>query len=186
MTHFIHPTFWMPGDGVMIAHAHINLAASPPNTHKALQSKAVRQLLKAVMARYGMAGRFDDSSFPYRILGEEARFVSFSHSMDQMALIIANTPCAIDLEIRPISHRIALRHFHANEIQKLHSQDGSARSLLWRLKECHIKLHQGKLFAGMGEDFSSVLTAIDGATALIHHNDHHIYNHSALKLTAMF
>lgn len=186
MIALIHPTFLSLVDDVIISHAYITQISNCPSKHKKHQSQAVRQLLQLTMQQYDLQGILDEGSFPYYIQADQRRFVSFSHSADQVALIIAPSFCAIDIETCTISHRIAERHFHANEQKQLRPDDETARRILWRLKECYIKLYQDKLYTGMKRDFSEALAKIGDGISLIKDCDHHIYNHPTLNLTAVF
>ncbi|MFC0820727.1 4'-phosphopantetheinyl transferase family protein [Moraxella marmotae] len=191
------PCLICPADGVIIAHAKMRADdvnsknLTQKTTHRQRQSASVRALLAQVMADCGIVGNFIDGQFPYQIISDNARhFVSFSHSGHAIALIVAATPCAIDIEQNTVNPAIAERYYHANELDIIKANPSHAQhdiDTLWRLKECAIKLSVGKLHAGMQADFSTCLAGIHRTQpVLIDHQQWRIYNEPTDRLTAVF
>ena len=184
--------FLHPAPQVIIASAQMVQQSSNRAQQKNAQSACVRLLLQLAMQRFDIVGEFYDHAYPYRIQSsDKCYFVSFTHSNNQVGLIISLTPCAIDIEIKDIKHSIAERYFHPNEIEMLSNLSCIDKqkliNFLWRLKECRIKLLQDQLYTGMGADMTSYLTGIQlDSISLIKTSDHYLYNHPDLKLTALF
>lgn len=161
---------------IIIAKAHVAM----PDEHskqaiKKAQQAAVRALLRQVMTA--------DKRFDCYVLNESCHpfclshfalpkyYVSFSHSCCQhglahlsVALVIARTPCGIDVECGAVSVAVAKRFFHANELMALAVMNETTRQCLikrlWQLKEAWIKAKQSTLAVGMGVDFSPLLTQL--------------------------
>lgn len=184
--------FLQPAPQVIIAFAKMVQTSRHRLQQKKAQSACVRSLLQVTMHRFDIVGEFHDHAHPYYIDSNKIRyFVSFSHSDNQVALIISLTPCAIDIEVNDIKYSVVERYFHPNEIYLLTQFSSTDRqqliNILWRLKECRIKLIQDQLYTGMGADMSCYLTDIrPNSINLIKNNDDYFYNHPKLKLTALF
>ena len=113
-----------------------------------LGSMACRYLLTLLQQKMGLSGRLQDEALPYRIESNDLRqptyYVSFSHSREHVAVLLATTPwLGIDIEDKTISLAVAKRYFTANEISWVVSvptcQQPQATKLLWTLKEALIK-----------------------------------------------
>lgn len=184
--------FLQPAPQVIIAFAKMVQTSRHRLQQKKAQSARVRSLLQITMHRFDIVGEFHDHAHPYYIDSNKIRyFVSFSHSDNQVALIISLTPCAIDIEVNDIKYSVVERYFHPNEIYLLTQFSSTDRqqliNILWRLKECRIKLIQDQLYTGMGADMSCYLTGIrPNSINLIKNNDDYFYNHPKLNLTALF
>ena len=112
--------FLQPTPKVIIAFAKMAQTRSQRLKHKKAQSACVRSLLQITMHRFDIVGKFHDHAHPYYINSNKIRyFVSFSHSDNQVALIISLTPCAIDIEVNDIKYSVVERYFHPNEIYLL-------------------------------------------------------------------
>lgn len=113
-----------------------------------LGSMACRYLLTLLQQKMGLSGKLQDEALPYRIESNDLRqptyYVSFSHSREHVAVLLATTPwLGIDIEDKTISLAVAKRYFTANEISWVVSvptcQQPQATKLLWTLKEALIK-----------------------------------------------
>lgn len=184
--------FLQPAPQVIIASAQMAQQSSNRAQQKNAQSACVRLLLQIAMQRFDIVGELCDHAYPYHIQSSDRRyFVSFSHSKNQVALIISLSPCAIDIETKDIKHNIAERYFHPDEIEMLSNlsciDKQNLINFLWRLKECRIKLLQDQLYTGMGADMTPYLIGIQlDSISLNKTNDHYLYNYPDLKLTALF
>lgn len=140
---------------------------------KKAQSLAVRELLQIVKKRYFHQFDFISHRHPYFLSAQppllpQIFFVNFSHSGEQVALIIAPTKCAIDIELSPISCNISARYFCANECALLAqntNQSARIRQLLWQARECAAKLDNRLLAQTISADFSDWAAAILQAIA---------------------
>ena len=184
--------FLHPAPQVIIASAQMVQQSSNRAQQKNAQSACVRLLLQLAMQRFDIVGEFYDHAYPYRIQSsDKCYFVSFTHSNNQVGLIISLTPCAIDIEIKDIKHSIAERYFHPNEVEMISNlsciDNQKLINFLWRVKECRIKLIQDQLYAGMGADMTPYLTGIQlDSISLTKISTHYLYNHPDLNLTALF
>lgn len=139
----------------LIATAHISNATRPT------QSQGVRKLLAWCLAQFFPNYQLNDTNYPYRLVSPDKPplFISFSHSQTQVALIIAPTPCGIDIELRPISQEIAERFFHANEFALLNrinqNKQHTIRQALWQPKECSVKTHNNTLAQVISQDITA-------------------------------
>lgn len=122
-----------------------NKAAS---AHKA-GSMSCRQLLKNLQQALNVTGELMDANFPYYFITADdyTWYVSFSHSRQHAAVLISPYGnIGIDVEDSAISHQVASRFFSPHEYQWLNQKpavnQAVLRNLLWRLKECSIKVHQ--------------------------------------------
>lgn len=113
-----------------------------------LGSMACRYLLTLLQQKMGLSGKLQDEALPYRIESNDLRqptyYVSFSHSREHVAVLLATTPwLGIDIEDKTISLAVAKRYFTANEVHWVVSvptcQQPQATKLLWTLKEALIK-----------------------------------------------
>lgn len=112
-------------------------------------SRYCRQLLKKLQQALNVTGELMDTNFPYHFITADGYtwYVSFSHSRQHAAVLISPyTNIGIDVEDSAISHNVALRFFSPHEYQWLNQKPAVSqavlRNLLWRLKECSIKIHQ--------------------------------------------
>lgn len=97
--------FLQPAPQVIIAFAKMVQTSRQRLKQKKAQSACVRSLLQITMHRFDIVGEFHDHAHPYYINSNKIRyFVSFSHSDNQVALIISLTPCAIDIEVNDIKY----------------------------------------------------------------------------------
>lgn len=117
-------------------------------THKS-GSRYCRQLLKKLQQALNVTGELMDTNFPYYFITADGYtwHVSFSHSRQHAAVLISPyTNIGIDVEDSAISHQVASRFFSPHEYQWLNQKpavnQAVLRNLLWRLKECAIKIHQ--------------------------------------------
>ncbi len=158
-------TLWQIDADTYIASA-IFEAHTTPSTLKHTQSLAVRALLAWCLATIPALSTLtlDERTFPYQLrtpTNLRAYDVCFSHSRHQVALIISAHPCAIDIELRPISMTVARRFFHQHEVSHLTTLPTHQQALLccqlWCLKECFIKLHHLTLTLGMSQDYAAFL-----------------------------
>lgn len=137
-------------------------SSNPIQTHKdtSRQSQGVRQLLSCLLTHLGRRDELDERQFPFRLLAS-GEYVSFSHSQNQLAVVVSVHQVAVDVEMRAVSWQLACRHFHANEVAMLNKYQVVHRQrllkLLWQLKECQIKLSGGQLFSGLKTDNSQPL-----------------------------
>lgn len=107
--------------------------------------------------------RLSENSYPYRLLPFNY-YVCFTHSANKIACAIhTKKPIGIDLEVNPISMKVARRYYTLEEKKWLAQLDNNglpqALNLLWQLKEASIKqtkannvnllsgLKESKLFA---------------------------------------
>lgn len=112
------------------------------------QRMFVRLLLQALIAQEPSLQdyRLMDDKFPYQLKKPNSPkfFVSFSHSNNKVALVVSKRTCAIDIELNPVSERVAERYFHSQEKNHLLTLDEDTaqlvRNRLWQLKECFVKL----------------------------------------------
>lgn len=152
---------------------HENLYGNKKALHRQAQRQAVRQLLSdclsndACLALYPQKLQLKDDCYPYQLIdshGKPILFVSFSHSQDEVALMVASSFCGIDIEQSAISPQIAQRFFHPSELGFLHSLPSSwqayARLRLWQIKECYAKASLSTLSCTLSQDFSVILQAI--------------------------
>ncbi len=175
-----HPIITHHAHQVLIASADI----SSPSTNKATTHKqqrqqqrhTVRQLLSYCLSYYPDYLEFQSDTHPYYLFNHTHNkkfFVSFSHSRHQVALIIAPTPCGIDIEHSPISQEIVHRFFHSNEIALLDSlptnTQAFARLKLWQLKESFTKASVTTLSQTLSQDFSQIVATLFTTTLLNHH-----------------
>lgn len=168
------PTLLYHNNTCLLARAFIDCQASDYPTQsqhlkayqRTNQSTAVRQLLRWCCHHHYPNYTLDDSQHPYRLVaqGKPSLFVSFSHSKTQVALMIADVLCGIDVELRAVKDSIVKRFFHANEqklIARLPSQDRpTAQKRLWQLKECLVKLEASTLAHTITKDRSALLTTL--------------------------
>ncbi|SJM72857.1 4'-phosphopantetheinyl transferase family protein [Psychrobacter piechaudii] len=87
--------------------------------------------------------RLVESSYPYRLLPFNY-YVCFTHSANKVACAMhTNKPIGIDLEINPVSMKVAQRYYTLEEKSWLSKLDNDrlpqALNLLWLLKEASIK-----------------------------------------------
>lgn len=157
------PTLHYHQNHRLIATAHISNATRPA------QSQGVRKLLAWCLIQFLPTYQLNDTNYPYRLVSPDkpSLFVSFSHSKEKVALLIAPTPCGIDIELRLISQQIAERFFHANELALLNSlsqdEQHTTRQTLWQLKECLVKVHNRTLSALIGQDMTAFWQALTQA-----------------------
>lgn len=118
------------------------------STHKS-GSMSCRQLLKKLQQALNVTGELMEANFPYHFITADGYtwYVSFSHSRQHAAVLISPyTNIGIDVEDSAISHQVAARFFSFHEYQWLNQKpavhQAVLRNLLWRLKECAIKVHQ--------------------------------------------
>lgn len=114
----------------------------------------------------------DEHAYPYRSGGY---FISFSHSMDACAMIVSATPCAVDIEKRPISQKVAQRFFGDDAPR---ADNAMMRARLWRFKECWIKLHHGKLVSGLAHPAPSLPHLPMDCPMQI--DDYHLFEHECI------
>lgn len=144
----------------LIATAHLTKSSRP------MQSQGVRKLLAWCLVQFFPTYQLNDTTHPYRLVSPDkpALFVSFSHSKEKVALIIAPTPCGIDIELRPISQQIAERFFHANELSLLnslsHDKQHTTRLTLWQLKECLVKAQNSTLAQVISQDMTPFIQSL--------------------------
>lgn len=150
----------------------------PPLTQKQTlkhaQKQSVRTLLKNIIDNFNFAHNYElnESSFPYFLIDKHNHnpplFVSFSHSQNQVALVLYAKKCAIDIELNPIKETIAKRYFHPLEYQYIHQFDDNKKTIvinkLWQLKECLIKYHNKKLFNGISDNCADIITQLSANT----------------------
>lgn len=154
------PTLHYHHNNCLIATAHLTKPSRP------IQSQGVRELLAWCLAQFFPTYQLNDTTHPYRLVSPDkpALFVSFSHSSTQVALIIAPTPCGIDIELRPISQQIAERFFHTNELSLLNSlsqdKQHATRLTLWQLKECLVKVHNSTLAQVISQDMTPLVQSL--------------------------
>lgn len=160
-----NPTIHYHSSTILIASGEIiPPPAHSPNALHSAQRTCVRTLLKWCLERFLPDYQLLASDYPYQLICKDkpSLFVCFSHSQHQVALIIATQPCGIDIELRPISPKIAKRFFHANELNHLHTlpQDEQTvlRATLWQLKESLVKCHNSTLSYMIGQDVLSLLS----------------------------
>lgn len=116
------------------------------------QRMFVRLLLRALITQEPTLHeyRLMDDKFPYQLKKPNSPrfFVSFSHSKNKVALVVSKRKCAIDIELNPVSERVAERYFHNQEKECLLALDTTTaqlvRNRLWQLKECFVKLKNSK------------------------------------------
>lgn len=136
-----------------------NYQAILPNK-QAKASWACRQLLANFQQNHALVAPLYEQGFPYYFIYQQTKyFVSFSHSREQIAVLIS--PCqniGVDIEDKMISYQVAERFFHQAELFWLNSlsksKQNTAMSLLWTLKESLIKtgLKADSLVKGLGKN----------------------------------
>lgn len=144
----------------LIALACLTHTKIDKSTQNQLQKKAVRHLLSLCMAEKFNGYQLQETCYPYQLtqINNRPFFICFSHSGNRLALIVSPTPCGIDIEIRSISHRIAKRFFHPNELDYIAStpthQQSDVRCLLWQIKESMVKLTGSTLSQLISQDMT--------------------------------
>ncbi|ELA08703.1 4'-phosphopantetheinyl transferase [Moraxella macacae 0408225] len=117
---------------------------------KSKSSLACRQLLSQLQIAIHQIGELNESEFPYCFIANSQKwFVSFSHSQYQVAVLLANVAnIGVDIENKPIKSGVVRRFFSQAENQWLGQIDMEhaqlAKTLLWTLKESHIKATNNK------------------------------------------
>lgn len=102
--------------------------------------------------------RLVESSYPYRLLPFNY-YICFTHSANRIACAMhTKKPIGIDLEINPVSMKVAQRYYTLEENNWLSQLDNDhlpqARKLLWSLKEASIKqskTNNANLLSGLKE-----------------------------------
>ncbi|WP_296206359.1 4'-phosphopantetheinyl transferase family protein [Psychrobacter sp. UBA3962] len=102
--------------------------------------------------------RLVESSYPYRLLPFNY-YVCFTHSANKIACAIhAKKPIGIDLEVNPVSMKLAQRYYTLEEMKWLAKLNDDrlpqALNLLWQLKEASIKqtkANKANLLSGLKE-----------------------------------
>lgn len=158
----IHPTFYqLPNQSGWIAHACFWYHPDCRDQKQRQQSQAVRALLQWLQAQIKLYGELCELEFPYQLKSQASYFVCFSHSTNQVALILSQYHATIDIELRTISPDVFYRFFHQNEIHCLKDYPDALQpkliSHLWQLKECLAKLHQKPLITALSYDVSDHL-----------------------------
>lgn len=127
------------------------------------QRRAARSLLDFCLQNHFPDSFLDESDFPYRLVDRTTKpkhYLSFSHSGDRVALIVADRPCGIDVETRSIDAKVADRFFHANEKNWLDrlsdAKKAQGRRLLWQIKESAAKANASALSQTLAMDFSRI------------------------------
>lgn len=135
----------------------------PKDASKSLQHhhqrQAVRLLLAELMSsRQSLQGyRFCEQSLPYKLIKQdECLFVSFSHSLDQVAVMICQNPCGVDIEQRTVGMHIAQRFFHPKEKEFLNTHP-TALTKLWQIKECLAKATHTTLSQTLSQNCLDIL-----------------------------
>lgn len=141
-----------------------------------LGQKACRQLLHLLQQRLNLADRtvmiaLIETQFPYYfVLNEQKHGVSFSHSREQVAVMVVSDDSkhllpyfGIDVEDKLISDKVARRFFSEVEWSWLDGlaieQKPLAKTLLWTLKESLIKAQVAdKLIEGLKINLLNYLT----------------------------
>ena len=141
-----------------------------------LGQKACRQLLRLLQQRLNLADStvmiaLIETQFPYYfVLNEKKYGVSFSHSREQVAVMVMSDDSkhlssrfGIDVEDKLISDKVARRFFSEVEWQWLNGlaieQKQRAKTLLWTLKESLIKAQVAdKLIEGLKINLLNYLT----------------------------
>lgn len=160
-------------ENTWVANANIaeNIELSNKN-----QKKAVRVLLKWVMEQLNIDDKFDDNQFPFRFVNS-GFYVCFTHSANKVALVISDSNIAIDIEEKNVPWKVAERFYHQEEVEYLSSLSIKNREvacqLLWKLKECMIKLNNEKLFVGISINYINYIPKL---LALTDYNSNYIYN----------
>lgn len=164
--------------GVAIAPIWALMGHARLTTDKRIGAVACRKLLGCLQAQMGILGKLQDRQLPYHILNDAmdteaiTHYVSFSHSCDQVAVLIAQTPyLGIDIEDKPVSLAVAQRYFTAPEMAwLLHLPNDwqlQATKLLWVLKEAHIKQQgNGGLAMTLTRGLKNDMLACFGETSL--------------------
>lgn len=136
------------GEQVTLPTNKIRSINKSGSTHK-LGSMSCRQLLKKLQQALNLTGELMDANLPYHFITADGYtwYVSFSHSRQHAAVLISPYGnIGIDVEDSAISHHVASRFFSPHEYQWLNQKpavnQAVLRNLLWRLKECSIKVHQ--------------------------------------------
>lgn len=150
-----------------------NLISNKPVSNKSVLNKsvlhnaqkiAVRQLLYYCQTQFYSGYTFFNNTYPYYLdNGNNHYWVSFSHSLHKVALIISPNACGIDVEYSTISSSVAKRFFHPNELAILanHPDPAHARQLLWQIKECFAKLTNTTLSHTISQDYGLFLSTLD-------------------------
>lgn len=106
----------------------------------------LRQLQRHIEQLDQQAHELDERELPYYFISNSQKwFVSFSHSQRQVAVLLADVAnIGVDIENKPIKSSVAKRFFSQGENQWLSQINGVkqvelAKTLLWTLKESHIK-----------------------------------------------
>lgn len=170
-------------DGSVIASACASMAQYDHLSIAQAQSHAVRMLLQSIMANHKLLCEYHlvELSYPFYLAHpyRSKRYVSFSHSYCrkhnrqkskkedlslQMALVIADDVCGIDVECNQVSSVLVRRFFHPNELALLANMPKAHSDFLikrlWQLKEAWIKAKQSRLLIGMGMDFSGMMAQL--------------------------
>lgn len=141
----------------MVATAHCGFFAGNKN-NKACQHRHQRQAVRALLSMLLASTEvlqgycFCEQVLPYTLTKPDSRlFVSFSHSLDQVAVMICQDPCGIDIEQQTIGMHIAERFFHLNEKKFLKSHP-KALTPLWQIKECLAKATNTTLSQTLSQD----------------------------------
>lgn len=124
------------------------------------EKRAVRLLLQNLLDHLDINDTLIENSFPF-YLKNTRYFICFTHSTNNIALILSKNPCSIDLENRNVPFKVAKRYFHSNELYKINQYSNDLAPILinelWRIKECIIKIKLDTLTAGMAIDLSFLI-----------------------------
>ena len=187
--HLIQPKFMPLRDGNWVAVAQVttdqslasNHTAHPKTAHPktanhkislATQRLAVRALCQRLLNHIERIDEVEESQFPYR-LKHYGDYLCFSHSHDYVAVALNKRgPCGIDLELSAVSWPTAQRFYHPDELAILAALEPLFRQLLcrylWQIKECLVKVEQGRLIPTLGRPLLPQLTELIEVLAPYH------------------
>ncbi len=129
-----------------------------------IQKKAVRSLLNKLVEHLSLCKKLDESKYPYQLISTQ-KFVCFTHSNKQVAVVISSQNVGVDIELKAIPQRVINRYYHKDEINHLASKTSLEQELLgrwlWQYKECMVKIKQCTLAQSLGVNNIDVLKRME-------------------------
>ncbi|WP_434354036.1 4'-phosphopantetheinyl transferase superfamily protein [Psychrobacter sp. HD31] len=129
-----------------------------------IQKKAVRYLLDELVEHLSLCKKLDESKYPYQLISTQ-KFVCFTHSHNQVAVIISSQNAGVDIELKAIPQRVINRYYHKDETSYLSAktllEQETLSRWLWQYKECMVKIKQCTLAQSLGMNNLDVLKQIE-------------------------
>lgn len=131
-----------------------------------IQKKAVRYLLDELVEHLSLCKKLDESKYPYQLISTQ-KYVCFTHSHNQVAVIISSQNAGVDIELKAIPQRVINRYYHKDETSYLSAktllEQETLSRWLWQYKECMVKIKQCTLAQSLGINNLDVLKQIEQA-----------------------